>query len=79
MYSTYCFAGLAFVALSVSRHGLSEPTRLVFSCLIVCLALIWLVATLKTSTPPTSGNVGQRGIIPLALLMALNFLSLLRW
>jgi hypothetical protein len=78
MYGTYCLAGLGFVALSVSRHGLAQPARLVLSGLIFCLALIWLVATLRTSTPPTSGNVGQRGIILLGLLMALSSSSLFR-
>jgi hypothetical protein len=72
MYSTYCLVGLGFIALSVSRHGLSQPTRLVISCLMFGLALIWLGATLKTRTLPTSGNVGQHGIILVALLMALS-------
>jgi hypothetical protein len=31
MYGTYCFAGLAFVVISVSRHGFSQPVRLVLS------------------------------------------------
>ena len=47
MYGTYGFVGLAFVIIGLSKHGLSQPAHLVLSCLMFCLSLIWLVATLK--------------------------------
>ena len=78
MYGTYCFAGLAFVFLSVSRHGLSQPMRLILSGAMFCLSLMWLVDTLKSGTELSSRDARYRGIILIGLLLALNLLSQFR-
>jgi hypothetical protein len=78
MYGIYCFAGLAFVVLSVRRHGLSQPMRLTLSGAMFCLSLMWLVDTVRSGTALTNRDARYRGIILIALLLALNLLSQLR-
>jgi hypothetical protein len=78
MYGTYCFAGLAFVVISVSRHGFSQPVRLVLSGAMFALSLTWFVAALKSGTPLTTRNVKYRFMILVLLLMAHNLLSQFR-
>lgn len=74
-YSTFCLVGLVSGALSVRRHGLSQPTHLALSCAMFFLSLMWLVATLRSGTPLSSRRAGFRNIILLILLLALNLLS----
>lgn len=78
MYGSYSLLGLAFVVISLSRHGLSHPTRLILSGVMFSLSLIWLVATLKARTPLTIRSIGYRPIVLLILLEALNLLSQFR-
>jgi hypothetical protein len=47
-YGTYCFLGLVSSAVSVRRHGLSQPVQLALSCVLFFLSLLWLVDTLRS-------------------------------
>ncbi len=78
-YGIFCLVGLESGALSLRRHGLSQPTHLALSGAMFFLSLMWLVATLKSGTLPLSSRkAGFRNIILLLLFLALNFLSLPR-
>jgi hypothetical protein len=77
-YGIYCLLGLVSGALSVRRHGLSQPTHLALSCAMFFLSLMWLVATLRSGLPLASRKAGFRNIILLTLFLALSSLSVSR-
>lgn len=74
-YGTFCLVGLVSAALSVSRHGLSQPNHLAFSCAMFFLSLMWLASTLRSATPLPSRKAALPNILLLILFLALNTLS----
>jgi hypothetical protein len=76
-YGTYCVVGLVFGALSVMRHGLSQPAHLALSFALFLLSLTWLVAALRSGTSLSNRQAGFRNIILLIVFLALNSLSML--
>jgi hypothetical protein len=69
-YGTFCLVGLASATLSVSRHGLSQPNHLAFSCSMFFLSLMWLVAILRAGISLPSRKAAFPNIILLFLLLA---------